>query len=65
MVRLDFNKLIPLTLAALSLGLIAVLAFAWLQHSRTEFLTCSRSIAFGVFVLADCFLRYCGQSASA
>ncbi len=38
MAKLDLNKVIQLALAALSLALIAILAMAWLQSSKTEYL---------------------------
>ena len=47
MAKLDLNKVIQLALAALSLAVIAVLAMAWLQSSKTEYLTLAAGASSG------------------
>lgn len=47
MAKLDLNKVIQLALAALSLALIAVLAMAWLQSSKTQYLTLAAGASSG------------------
>jgi uncharacterized protein len=39
MAKLDFNRVVQLVLAALSLGLVSVLAIIYWQRSKTEYLT--------------------------
>jgi hypothetical protein len=47
MVRLDFNHILRLALGALSLTLIAVLAVAWWQGSRTQHITLAAGASSG------------------
>ena len=47
MAKLDLNKVIQLALGALSLALIAVLVTAWLQSSKTEYLTLAAGASSG------------------
>src|SRR5580704_10130949 len=47
MAKLDLNKVIQLALGALSLALIAVLVTAWLQSSKTEYLTLAAGTSSG------------------
>ena len=39
MAKLDFNRVLQITLAAFSLGLVSVLAWVFLQRSKTDYLT--------------------------
>ncbi len=47
MAKLDFNRLMQLTLAALTLGLAAGLAIIFVQRSRTEYLTLAAGTSSG------------------
>jgi TRAP transporter TAXI family solute receptor len=47
MAKLDLNQVIQLALGALSLALIAVLVTAWLQSSKTEYLTLAAGASSG------------------
>src|SRR6201996_9631181 len=47
MAKLGFNQVLRLALAALSVAVVAVLAFAWWQQSRTEHLTLAAGASSG------------------
>jgi TRAP transporter TAXI family solute receptor len=47
MAKLDFNRLLRLMLAALTLGLVVVLAIVFLERSRTEYLTLAAGASSG------------------
>jgi uncharacterized protein len=47
MAKPDFNRVLRITLVALSLGLIGSLAIAWVQRSRTEHLTLAAGASSG------------------
>src|SRR6202041_173072 len=47
MAKLGFNQVLRLALAALSVAVVAVLAFAWWQQSKTEHLTLAAGASSG------------------
>ena len=54
MAKLGFNQVLRLALAALSVAVVAVLAFAWWQQSRTEHLTLAAGASSGEsFILGN------------